>query len=434
MKNTVFRFDRSLINPKGDSVRYLEVSMEAPIPSRGSKPQQPPLDLALVIDRSGSMSGAPLAAARDAARGVAEKLRPRDTLSVVVFDDNVDVLFEGLPMNKAGKRRADDMLCGVHSGGMTCLSEGWLKGAETVARLRENGRRSQVILLSDGHANQGILDPSELAHHAAALRERGVYTTCVGIGDGYSPEQLAVLSEHGGGQLHDAERPHEIIEVLLGELGELAKTYAEDVTIEIDMPSRVKAHCVGDLPTEKTSRGIRCHLGSIVEGRERHVILRLRCPRGEPEKTLRFKGRITFTRPGKDSEKVAKLKPVSLQFAGPSDSLRKQERDESLCLKVARVWHAEVVRNASRMNRDGAYREASLMIRTELAFFRRYCRGIPGTERLIEELFMLEDRVLREISERGRKEMHNYAMMERYSKPEHRHESRENWSCYLGRE
>ncbi len=201
MKHTAIRFDRTLINPKGRSVRYLEVSMKAPTPPRDSQPERTPLDLALVIDRSGSMSGAPLAAARDAARGVAAGLRPEDTLSVVVFDDSVDVLFEGLPMDQAGKDRADAMLSGVHSGGMTCLSGGWLRGAETVARLREGGggRRNQVILLSDGHANEGILDPGELAHHAAELRKRGIYTSCVGIGDGYSPEQLAVLSEHGGG-------------------------------------------------------------------------------------------------------------------------------------------------------------------------------------------------------------------------------------------
>ena len=63
MKRTSFRFDRSLINHKGDSVRYLEVGMEAPTPGTDSKPERAPLDLALVIDRSGSMSGALLAAA-----------------------------------------------------------------------------------------------------------------------------------------------------------------------------------------------------------------------------------------------------------------------------------------------------------------------------------------------------------------------------------
>ena len=68
MKHTAIRFDRSLINPKGDSVRYLEVSMDSPGPERRSKRQRAPMDLALVIDRSGSMRGEPLAAAREAAR------------------------------------------------------------------------------------------------------------------------------------------------------------------------------------------------------------------------------------------------------------------------------------------------------------------------------------------------------------------------------
>ena len=422
MKHTAFRFDRSLINHKGDSVRYLEVGMEAPTPTTDSKPERAPLDLALVIDRSGSMSGAPLAAAREAARGVAAGLRPADTLSVVVFDNRVDVLFEGLTMDRAGKRRADSILSGVRSGGMTCLSGGWLRGAETVALLREGTeeRRSQVILLSDGHANEGILDPGELARHASELRERGVYTTCVGIGDGYSPEQLAVLSEHGGGLLHRAERPHEIIEVLLGELGELMNTYAEDIKVEVNLPGDVIAECIGGLPSTESSKGVSYHLGTLVEGRERHIILRLKCPRGERGKALKFKGRITFKRPGSSKRELVELKAARLEFADSSVSLRKQKRDRKLSLRVASAWQAEVVRNAAGMNRDRAFREAADMVRTELAFFSRYCRGIDGTSRLIQELEMLEDRVRYDISERGRKEMHNYSEARLKSKPEHR--------------
>ena len=422
MKRTAIRFDRSLINPKGDSVRYLEVSMDSPGPERRSKRKRAPMDLALVIDRSGSMRGEPLAAAREAARGVAQQLRAKDTLSVVAFDDCVDILFEGLAMTKAGKTRADALLAGIHSGGMTCLSDGWLQGAETVAGLGEgeDGRRSQVILLSDGHANQGILDPRELAEHSAALRERGVYTTCVGIGDGYSPEQLSVLSENGGGLLHRAERPQEIIEVLMGELDELMNTYAEDIKVDVFLPAHgILVECVGELPTSRTESGVRCHLGSIIEGRQRHLILRLTCPRGEPQSSLDFKARIVFKRPG-GSEEVIELDPASLEFSGSREALRKQKRDKELSLRVAELWQSDVVRKASGMNRDGEYREASRMVRTQLAFFSRYCYGIPGTSKLISELELLQDRVRRELSERGRKEMHNYAELRRYSKPEHR--------------
>lgn len=422
MKRTAIRFDRSLINPKGDSVRYLEVSMDSPGPERRSKRKRAPMDLALVIDRSGSMRGEPLAAAREAARGVAQQLRAKDTLSVVVFDDCVDTLFEGLAMTKAGKTRADALLAGIHSGGMTCLSDGWLQGAETVAGLGEgeDGRRSQVILLSDGHANQGILDPRELAEHSAALRERGVYTTCVGIGDGYSPEQLSVLSENGGGLLHRAERPQEIIEVLMGELDELMNTYAEDIKVDVFLPAHgILVECVGELPTSRTESGVRCHLGSIIEGRQRHLILRLTCPRGEPQSSLDFKARIVFKRPG-GSEEVIELDPASLEFSGSREALRKQKRDKELSLRVAELWQSDVVRKASGMNRDGEYREASRMVRTQLAFFSRYCYGIPGTSKLISELELLQDRVRGELSERGRKEMHNYAELRRYSKPEHR--------------
>ena len=431
MKHTAIRFDRTLINPKGDSVRYLEVSMDAPEPDRRSKRKRAPMDLALVIDRSGSMQGEPLAAAREAARGVAQQLRAKDTLSVVVFDDCVDTLFEGLSMTKAGKTRADAMLAGIHSGGMTCLSEGWLEGAETVARLGEDGRRSQVILLSDGHANRGITNPRKLAEHSTALRERGVYTTCVGIGDDYSPEQLSVLSENGGGLLHRAERPQEIIEVLMGELNELMNTYAEDIKVDVFLPAHgILAECVGELPTSRTENGVRCHLGSLIEGRQRHLILRLTCPRGEPQSSLNFKARITFKRPG-GGEEAIELNSARLEFAGSRDSLRKQKRDKKLSLRVAELWQSDVVRKASGMNREGEYREASRMVRTQLAFFSRYCYGIPGTSKLISELELLQDRVRGEFSERGRKEMHNYAELRRYSKPEHRVHYHEDLDSFM---
>ena len=229
-----------------------------------------------------------------------------------------------------------------------------------------------------------------------------------------------MLSEHGGGLLHRAERPHEIIEVLLGELGELMNTYAEDIKVEVNMPDDVIAGCIGDLPSSETSAGVSYHLGTLVEGRERHIILRLKCPRGEPGKALKFKGRITFKRPGSNKREKVELKATRLEFADSSVSLRKQKRDKKLSQRVASAWQAEVVRNAAGMNRDGAFREAADMVRTELAFFSRYCRGIAGTSRLIRELEMLEDRVRYDIPERGRKEMHNYSEARLKSKPEHR--------------
>ena len=83
------------------------------------------------------------------------------------------------------------------------------------------------------------------------------------------------------------------------------------------------------------------------------------------------------------------------------------------------------------MNRDGEYREASRMVRTQLDFFSRYCYGIPGTSKLISELELLQDRVLHELSERGRKEMHNYAELRRYSKPEHRVSYHEDLDAFM---
>ena len=217
----------------------------------------------------------------------------------------------------------------------------------------------------------------------------------------------------------------------MGELNELMNTYAEDIKVDVSLPVHgILAECVGELPTSRTEDGVRCHLGSIIEGRQRHLILRLTCPRGEPQSSLNFKARITFKRPG-GGEEAIELDSASLEFAGSRDSLRKQKRDKKLSLRVAELWQSDVVRKASGMNRDGEYREASRMVRTQLAFFSRYCYGIPGTSKLISELELLQDRVLHELSERGRKEMHNYAELRRYSKPEHRASYHEDLDAFM---
>ena len=87
-----------------------------------------------------------------------------------------------------------------------------------------NFKSGHVVLLSDGHANEGIVDPSSLRSHADEMASRGVTTSAVGVGNGYSPLQLEALSEGGLGRLHDAGTPDEMIETILGELGEVDAT------------------------------------------------------------------------------------------------------------------------------------------------------------------------------------------------------------------
>ena len=108
----------------------------------------------------------------------------------------------------------------------------------------------RIILLSDGAANEGVVDQAELAHHAHELAKRGIVTSCVGIGNGYERLLLQAIAEHGGGRVHDAEFGADIVDVLMGELGEISDLVAQDVSITLHVPATAKAEFVGSAPVQ----------------------------------------------------------------------------------------------------------------------------------------------------------------------------------------
>lgn len=153
--------------------------------------------LALVVDRSGSMSGEPLAEALRCVTHIAACMTPADQLSVVVYDDQVNVL---LPLSTVKTSDAvRQAVAGVESGGCTDLFAGWEVGAKQLEGGVDSAI-SRVILLSDGQANRGLCEVSQIEKHCAELLARGVSTTTVGLGRGFNEDLMIAMARAGGGQ------------------------------------------------------------------------------------------------------------------------------------------------------------------------------------------------------------------------------------------
>lgn len=149
------RIDRNLIRTAGSSRRYVLVDVEAPeAPVREGRV---PVNIALVIDRSGSMGRSKISLARKAAVQAVRMLRPEDRFSVVIYDDAVDVLVSSTEATPEARDAAIRLLRGVEARSGTDLSTGWLTGCEQVAAHLRQEAVGKVLLLSDGLANRGII-------------------------------------------------------------------------------------------------------------------------------------------------------------------------------------------------------------------------------------------------------------------------------------
>ncbi len=257
------------------------VQLTAPTPD--AEAVRPGQGLVVVLDRSGSMAGAPLAGAIDAVCSLVRRLAPRDAFALVTFDAQADL---DVPMRAMAQHDSADLERAIRSirpGGSTDLSAGYLLGLREARRAIEaHGVASATVLLvSDGRANAGISDPDILGGMAAtASRERGIVTSTVGFGLGYDEVVLAALARDGNGDHRFAPDVDACVHELAALVGDLLAKSAVGVLVRVrPQPGLVNAIQVRtDLPHWAEDDAVVVGLGDLYAGEERRTLLRLHVP------------------------------------------------------------------------------------------------------------------------------------------------------------
>lgn len=246
----------------------LLVSLEGAAPS-----SRPPINVSLVLDRSGSMEGVPLATAADAAARFCGFLCPNDRLAIVAFDDTVETVFGPAP---AGDPAAIEAVRRLRSTGCTNLSGGWLKGLQlTQAHLVDGVNR--VVLLTDGQANRGVVDVPRLVAMSGAAAAGRVSTTCIGCGPSFNEDLLEPMARQGGGNYWFVEGADQMTAIFENEITGLVALAAQnvEVTVRLTHPKAAGVTMLQSLPvTELPDGSRRIAIGDLYATSPRAVGLR----------------------------------------------------------------------------------------------------------------------------------------------------------------
>ena len=230
-----------------------------------------PLNLSLVLDRSGSMGGGKLAAVKKAAALLVQRLDPSDTLSVIAYDDEVTVIAS--PSTGADQPNLVSAIHSIHTGGTTNLSGGWLQGRQFVSDHAREGSVNRILLLTDGHANVGITAPDKLIGLCRNAATEGITTTTIGFGADYDEDLLTAMADAGGGGAYYIEEPDQAPAVFEEELAGLLSIAAQNVRVAITVADAAEScRVLHSYPSSSEGELLTLELGDLYAREPRPVL------------------------------------------------------------------------------------------------------------------------------------------------------------------
>ena len=340
------------------SERFLEVAIQAS--KTDETYQRPSLNLALVIDRSGSMAGEKLEYVKAASNHVVSILNEKDRVALVDYNERVQVHFPSTLLDLESKPVLLKSIASIRSGGMTNLCDGWLTGCQQIAGWVDPKMYTHSLLLTDGLANVGLTDPQELTYHARELARRGISTSTFGVGTDYNQDLLEQMANQGEGLFRFIEGPRDIPEIFKGVFKELLTILAHELEITVSYPNGVQVSLLGDWQTDCPEPGkLRIYIGSLSAGKSRELYLKLSIPAGAENSVIPLKVNL--------KAKDEKGRLVDLSSEGSIRLVNKAdagiaEKDASMSARYANAEIGERASEALKLEKEGKRQEAKEML------------------------------------------------------------------------
>jgi Ca-activated chloride channel family protein len=311
------------------------------------------VNLAVVLDRSGSMAGEKLESARRAAHALVDRLDGRDRLAFVTFGSNVTVLFPSTVCDADARGTMHRAIDRIYDMGGTNLSGGLEAGVRQVQAHAEGYAVNRVVLISDGEANEGITSRAGLTALARGALRQHVALTSLGVGSDFDEDTMQALAEEGGGNYRFLQTGGELASIFEGELRQMATAVAAGPSLHLRLaPGVTVAEVFGYSYEADGSNGLTLHLPDFAAGEHRKVVVQLRAPAGTLGQQKLVDAHLDYTDLLHDRAAV-KTAWANAATVVPNEAQAALRRDKDTYAQVARVNAAASVHKAAVLYSSG---------------------------------------------------------------------------------
>jgi len=285
------RLDRGAVHVGGDGLVHLElIATGATLPDLAV--ERRPTDVVVVLDRSGSMAGEPMAKALGAVRELVGQLGVEDRFALVSYSSGVQISIPlEIATSEARMRWVRD-LGSITPGGGTNMSVGLDQAHSLVSNAREAGRVARIILLSDGHANEGDATPEGLARRSGRAITGEYVLSTVGVGEGFDEHLMSLLADAGTGNFYYVPNAEALAGIFADEFESARETVASALEFRIETPGGVEVLDAAGYPIETHAGYVIVRPGSLFSEQKRSLWVTLRVPAQTAGETAL--GRVTL--------------------------------------------------------------------------------------------------------------------------------------------
>ena len=327
-----------------------------------------PVNLVLVIDRSGSMGDVgKIEYAKEAAKRIISGLDKRDRLGIVAYSTYVELLFPIQFLND--KNRAFSVVDSVYPTESTNLSGGLIEGIDQLKTLTafqgREGYINRVILLSDGLANVGITDIGELSRISSQAAETGIHITTMGLGLHYDENLMTNIAEYGAGNYYFIESPTQLASIFEREFGQMLATVARDSKILLSLAPGVHIQNIyGYTHTIKDGK-VQINLGDLFSGEKRNLLIKLNAPTDKIGKQQLATAYFEFTDIWKNNNQVSLHKDLAYEVTEDKNKVAANE-DKDVITRGTSVDAAHQMYKATTEYEKGNREDALSYIKSAL--------------------------------------------------------------------